>query len=94
MEALQNDVKDNPAESRYELEVDGQVVFGDYRRQGDVVAVTHVEAPHALRGSGAAGRFMQGLMETARAENFRVRPICGYAVAWLKRHPEYADLTA
>lgn len=94
MEAMQTDVKDNPACSRYELEVDGQIVFGDYRRQGDVLAVTHVEAPHALRGSGAAGRFMQGLMDTARAEGFKVRPLCGYAAAWIRRHPDYGDLVA
>ncbi len=94
MEALQTDVKNNVAKSRYELEVDGEIVFGDYRRQGEVLAVTHVEAPEALRGSGAAGRFMQGLMETARAEGFTVKPLCGYAAAWLRRHPEYADLTA
>jgi len=94
VEALQTDVRDNPAESRYELEVDGRIVFGDYRRQGEVLAVTHVEAPEALRGSGAAGRFMQGLMETARAEGFKVRPLCGYAAAWLKRNPGYGDLVA
>lgn len=88
------DVKDNPARSRYELEVDGETVFGDYRRQGDVLAITHVEAPHALRGTGAAGRFMQGLMDTARAEGFKVRPVCGYAVAWIQRHPDYRDLVA
>ena len=94
MEALQTDVKDNVEARRYELEVDGQIVFGDYRRDGDVLSVTHVEAPHALRGTGAAGRFMQDLMETARAENFRVRPLCGYAAAWLRRHPDYRDLVA
>lgn len=92
MEAMQTDVKDNPARSRYELDVDGQIVFGSYRRQEDVLAITHVEAPPALRGSGAAGRFMQGLAETARAERFKLRPICGYAVAWLKRHPDYDDV--
>lgn len=94
MEALQTDVKDNPAKRRYELEVDGQIVFGDYRRDGEVLAVTHVEAPDSLRGTGAAGRFMQGLMDTARAENFKVRPLCGYAAAWLRRNPDYADLVA
>lgn len=94
MEAMQTDVRDNPARNRYELDIDGQIVFGDYRRSGDVLALTHVEAPHALRGTGAAGRFMQGLAETARAEGFRIRPICGYAAAWLKRRSEYADVVA
>ena len=31
------------------------------------------------------------LVEVARAENLRVRPICSYARAYIRRHPEYDD---
>jgi predicted GNAT family acetyltransferase len=85
-------VRDNPSRSRYELEIDGQTVFASYRRQGDVLAITHVEAPVSLRGTGAAGRFMQGLMEVMRQQQQKVLPLCGYASAWLRRHREFADL--
>lgn len=79
-------VIDNKARQRYELDVDGQTVFSDYRRDGDTVALTHVEAPLALRGSGTAGLLMEGIMEIAAKDNLSVVPICSYAVAWMRRH--------
>ncbi len=79
-------VIDNIARRRFELEVDGQTVFSDYRRDGDSVALTHVEAPVALRGTGAAGRLMEGIMEIAAREKLSIVPVCSYAVAWMKRH--------
>ncbi len=85
-------VKDNPERSRFELEEDGHVAFANYRREGDVLVIPHVEAPPALRGSGAAGRLMQGMMETVRAQGLKVVPTCGYAAAWIKRHKEFDDL--
>lgn len=87
-------VKDNPAKSRYELEVDGKIVFADYRRDVSTLYIPHVEAPPSLRGTGAAGRLMEGVMETARAEGLKVVPICGYAAMWIRRHEQYHDLLA
>jgi predicted GNAT family acetyltransferase len=81
-------VRDNRERGRYELAVDGQIVFADYRRDGARLAILHVEAPPNLRGTGAAGRLMQGLMDLARAEGLNVVPLCSYAAAWLRRHPE------
>ncbi len=85
---------DNRARSRFELEIDGQVVFADYRRRGTDLIIPHVEAPPALRGTGAAGRLMQAVMEQARSEGAKVTPLCSYAAAWLRRHREHHDLLA
>lgn len=87
-------VRDNPSRRRYELEVDGHVVFLTYRRDGGILTIPHVEAPPALRGTGAAGRLMEGVMHIARAENLKVNPVCSYAAAWLRRHGEWRDLIA
>jgi uncharacterized protein len=76
----------NPAKSRYELQVDGLVVFADYQRSGGRLVISHVEAEPALRGTGAAGRLMQRVAETARAEGMKITPLCAYAAAWLKRN--------
>lgn len=91
---MSNEVADDPVRGRYELEVDGQIVFATYRRDGDIVYIPHVEAPPGLRGTGAAGRLMRGVMEKARAEGLRVAPLCGYASAWILRHREFHDLLA
>lgn len=83
----------NKDRSRYEMDVGGHIVYADIRRQDSMLFIDYVEAPPALRGTGAAGRFMQGLMEQARTEKLQVTPICGYAAAWIMRHPEFQDIT-
>ena len=84
-----NLVTDNSARQRFELIEDGKLAFAEYRREGNLLVLPYVEADPALRGRGAAGRLMAGVMEHARAAGLQVRPVCSYAVAWLERHPEY-----
>jgi predicted GNAT family acetyltransferase len=88
------DLTDNAARRRFEMVEDGQIVFADYVRRDGRLVIPHVEAPAALRGTGAAGRLMRGLVAQARAEGVKIVPLCGYAAAWLRRHPEHADLIA
>jgi predicted GNAT family acetyltransferase len=91
---MTNPVRDNYERSRFEFEIDGQIVFASYQRTGSTLAILHVEAPLPLRGTGAAGRLMEGIMEIARATGAKIVPLCGYASAWLRRHREYAELLA
>ncbi|MDI7774304.1 GNAT family N-acetyltransferase [Asticcacaulis sp. EMRT-3] len=72
---------------RFELSEDGHTAFADYRLDGATLYIDYVEAPPALRGTGAAGRLMADLMQRARAEDLKVVPICDYAAVWIKRHP-------
>lgn len=85
---------DNTAESRFELHVDGHLAVADYRRVDGVLTLPHVEADMPLRGTGAAGRLMEHVVAAARDEGAKIRPLCSYAVAWMRRHPEANDLLA
>jgi len=87
-------VTDNAARHRFELTEAGAVAFADYSRDGERLVIPHVEAPVALRGTGAAGRLMEGVVAHARAEGRKIVPLCAYAAAWLRRHPEHKDLVA
>ena len=80
-------MRDNIARHRFEIGEGAEVVFADYRREADRLFIDHVEAPPALRGTGAAGPLMEAIVELARAEGRAIIPICGYAAAWLRRHP-------
>jgi predicted GNAT family acetyltransferase len=91
-DAMTDQIADNRDAERFELAVGDQVVFALYRRDGDRLFIRHVEAPFNLRGTGVAGRLMAAIMERARAEHVTVTPLCSYAAAWLRRHPEHADL--
>ena len=93
------DLRDVVAQQRFEqgftdAQGETRTVFADYAVQGDKRLILHVEADPALRGTGAAGAFMQALAEHARAEGLKLTPRCSYAVAWLKRHREFDDVVA
>lgn len=83
---------DNKAKSRFEYQVDQSTAFANYHVTGETLYIDYVEAPPELRGSGAAGKLMQYVMDTARTQNQKVIPICGYAASWITRHTEYDDL--
>lgn len=85
-------VVDNTERSRFEMAEQDQIVFADYRLAEGRLSITHVESPPALRGAGAAGRLMAGVIVDARRRGLKIEPLCGYAVAWMRRHPEHADL--
>ena len=84
------ELHDNVAASRLEMVEGGEIVFADYRRADGRLIIDHVEAPVALRGTGAAGRFMAALAERARADGVKLVPLCSYAAHWLARHPDIA----
>jgi predicted GNAT family acetyltransferase len=85
---------DNTDAGQYELDIDGQTVFARYRREDGVLTILWVEAPAALRGSGAAGRLMKLVAQEARDRSWRVVPVCGYAAAWLRGRKEYRELVS
>ena len=87
-------VIDSPDQNRFELEEDSQVAFANYRRRGSVLVIAHVEAPSALRGTGAAGRLMAGVLAIVRERGEKIVPTCSYAAAYLRRHEDQHDLLA
>ncbi len=88
------DVRDNSEQSRYELEVSGEIAVADYRRQGDTLLITHTHTPPALRGQGIAGRLVAGMLADVRARGLKVTPLCSYVVDYFERHTDDQDLLA
>jgi predicted GNAT family acetyltransferase len=86
-------VVDNPAELRYELEVDG-VLAGiiRYRTEPGVVVLVHTDVDPAFEGRGLGGRLVAGALDDIRDRGLRVVPHCHFAAMEIRRHPEYADL--
>ena len=76
--------------------VDGQrcVVDYDFQPSSAVLTITHTFVPPALEGRGIARQLTQAVLDYARAQQLRVRPLCSYARAYLRRHPEALDLVA
>lgn len=86
-------VADRPEHQRYELLLDGAVVgFATYSTSGGVVTIPHVETRADHRGKDFAAQLMNGVLDDVRSRSLTIRPLCGYARAFMKRRPETHDL--
>ena len=79
--------RDNAAQNRYELDVEGHLSFADYRESGGARVIHHVETPIQARGRGNAAQLMAAIVADAKARSQKLRALCPYAVAYFKRHP-------
>ncbi len=91
---MSNAVVHNAANQRFELDVDGQTVFTEYRMSGGIMTFFHTLTPPALRGRGLAARVVQAALEFARAQKLKVIPLCWYVSGHITSHPEFRDLLA
>ena len=87
------EVVNNPNEKRFETWIDDKLSKLDYIEDGKNFVITHVGVQPELRGQGVAGKIVQVGLEYAKARSLRVVPMCSYAAAYIRRHPEYAELT-
>lgn len=58
------------------------------------IRIDHTLVHPSQRGKGLAHRLVDAAVNHARAEGLSIVPICSFAVADFKRHPEYADVLA
>ncbi|HKY18263.1 MAG TPA: GNAT family N-acetyltransferase [Rhizomicrobium sp.] len=83
---------DNSAQSRFERTENGLMAWAEYRIRDGKHQIFHVEADPSLRGTGAADRLMQDIVEQARSHQLVLVPRCSYARAWFARHKDAADV--
>jgi predicted GNAT family acetyltransferase len=77
---------------RFELVVDGQRCELDYVLDGTRMTIMHTGVPDAVGGRGIGAALVAAAFAHARAQRWSVRPACSYAAAWVRKHPESADL--
>ncbi len=86
-------VTDDPAASRYEVHVGGELAgFVDYRLRGQVIDLVHTEVGPRFQGAGLAARLARFSLDDARKRNLSVLPFCPYIRSWIREHPAYAGL--
>jgi uncharacterized protein len=87
-----NEVTDNPAHHRFELEVEGHVAATYYKIEDGVITFLHTEVPPELGGKGVGSRLIKGALDQVRARGLKVIAQCPFVKAYIEKHPEYADL--
>ena len=56
-----------------------------------LVIADHTGVPDSFRGTGAGLAMVTRLVADARAEGFKIMPLCSFVNAQRKKHPEWAD---
>jgi predicted GNAT family acetyltransferase len=88
-------VVDNPAEGRFELQLDDELVgFAEYRPAGDSVIIAHTEIADGHEGEGLGGVLVREALERIRASGKTVIPMCPFTASYISRHPEFLDVVA
>ncbi len=57
-----------------------------------LIIADHTGVAPALEGQGLAKRLVEALVADARAQGYKVVPLCPYVNAQRRRHPEWADV--
>ena len=81
-------INHDSVKQRFTTEVDGYTGELDYELSGTVMNITHTRVPSAIGGRGVAAELMRAALQTAAERRWTVNPVCSYAVAYLKRHPD------
>lgn len=74
--------------------VEGEAELTFSRANPQLVIADHTGAPDSMRGMGVAKALVERLIADARAEGFRIMPLCPFVKAQFERHPDWSDLRA
>lgn len=86
------DVHHDPDTRRFHTRVEGHEAELLYSLRDGRMVIDHTGVPDAIGGRGIASILVKAALDLARARGWRVVPACSYSAAYVRRHPEYADL--
>jgi predicted GNAT family acetyltransferase len=87
-------VRDNPAESRYEVFSDGELAgFAQYVLRGDRITMFHTEVDPAFEGEGLGGELAREALDDVGSRGLTVEPLCPFIASFIRHHADaYLDL--
>jgi predicted GNAT family acetyltransferase len=88
------DIRHNEDETQFETVIEGKTAYAAYDlEEPNRIVFTHTIVPDELSGRGIAGELVKHALDYAKGKNLTVVPQCAYVASWIKRHPEYGELT-
>jgi predicted GNAT family acetyltransferase len=89
---VSDDVRNNTALNRYEVDADGHTAYANYRLSPGIVTFVHTEIPAELSGHGIGSTLARGALEDVRRQGLKVVSKCPFIGAYIAKHPEFSDL--
>ncbi len=82
----------NEETGRFELTVDGETAFAEYKLHPGVLVLPHTVTPTALEGRGIGSALAKAALGYARLNHLKVKPFCPFMAGYIAKHPEWADV--
>ena len=87
------EIRDDPDEGAYVVEVDGERAGkAVYHMRGGRHLFVHTEIDDRFAGTGLGTRLVRFALDDVRAKRGSMVPICPFFAAYLERHAEYEDI--
>jgi predicted GNAT family acetyltransferase len=89
------EVRDNAEKRQFEAYVDGRLAgFSAYDLTDGGILILHTEVDDAYEGQGVGSALVRQMLDLIRADReLKVTVLCPFVNAWLRRHPDYQELT-
>jgi predicted GNAT family acetyltransferase len=87
--------EDDGRHGRYVARVEGREGEAELtftHRGQSLISADHTGAPDSLKGTGVASALVEHLIAEARAQGFRIIPLCPFVRARYEKHPEWRDV--
>jgi uncharacterized protein len=85
-------VINNLDRQRFEIDVDGEFAFIEYRINDGTMYLMHTFVPDNLRGQGLAQKLAGFALDTIRREKLPLKIYCPFVTKYIQEHPQYQDL--
>lgn len=85
--------EEGPSKGRFVCRLGDDEAELTYSRAGrKLMIIDHTEVPAAFRGTGTGLALVARAVADARAAGLKLLPLCPFAAAQFRRHPEWADV--
>ena len=72
------------------IDAEGEITFS--HRGPGVISANHTGVPESMGGHGVAKALLNFMLDDARANGFRIVPVCPFVRAQYAKHPQWAEL--
>ncbi|HVS98757.1 MAG TPA: GNAT family N-acetyltransferase [Puia sp.] len=89
---IEVNVTNDPKRQQFQVNMDGEAAFLEYRWSEGVLVLMHTEVPDKLGGRGIGSALAAYAFRYAMEREARVKVYCPFVAAWLKKHPEWREI--
>ena len=89
---MEPEVVKNPQKRQFEIQLGTELGLLAYRERPGQIDLMHTEVPPSHRGQDIAEKLVRFALGYAKQHQLSVIPTCKFVRAYLKRHPDEANV--